>query len=73
MCGGSEKDLYDPKRYGALAVLNSSSSVVGDKSNLSGQVIFFNEKDHKSPMATHVSFTPSGAEQYYGGLIFTIL
>lgn len=73
MCGGSEKDLYDPKRYGALAVLNCSSSVVGDKSNLAGQVIFFNEKDHMNPLATHVSFTPSGAEKHYGGLIFTIL
>lgn len=73
MCGGNEKDLYDPRRYGALAVLNSSSSAAGDESVLSGQVVLFNEKDHKSPVATHVSFTPSGVGKYQGGLIFTIL
>lgn len=73
MCGGSEKDLHDPRRYGALAVLNSSSTLEEDNLGLSGQVVFFNEVDHKSPMATHISFTPRGSECHHNGLILTIL
>lgn len=73
MCCGSEKDLQDPQRYGALAVLSSSSSLAECNSDLSGHVVFFNEADHRSPMATHVSFTPRGTESEHSGLVLTIL
>ncbi|ROW05961.1 hypothetical protein VPNG_08446 [Cytospora leucostoma] len=56
MCGGSEKDLHDPRRFGALAVLSGDSEVEQD---LSGQLVFFNESHHESLVATHVKYTPT--------------
>ncbi|POS75656.1 hypothetical protein DHEL01_v205954 [Diaporthe helianthi] len=55
MCGGSEKDLHDPRRIGALAVVSDRSGLEQD---LSGQIVFFNDVDSKSTLATHVKFMP---------------
>lgn len=73
MCGESDSDLHSPQRYGALAVLNASPSLANNDPGLSGQVVFFNEMDHKSPMATHVSFTPTAKRFHSGNLVLTIL
>ncbi|POS71047.1 hypothetical protein DHEL01_v210557 [Diaporthe helianthi] len=60
MCGGSERDLDDPKRHGALAVVEGTSAARGpDPKSLAGQLLFFNATDQRSPVATHVRFTPS--------------
>lgn len=61
MCGGNEKDLFDPRRFGALAVVKAGPVSQSDFSSedLSGQVTFFNDTDHDSHVATHVRFTPN--------------
>lgn len=56
MCGGNEKDLQDPRRFGALAVLSGTSGLEQD---LSGQLMFFNRCHHESSVATHVKFIPT--------------
>lgn len=54
------KDLSDPKRYGALAVIKDNSiAPEQDPTSLAGQLVFFNANDHRSPVATHVRYTPS--------------
>ncbi|KUI62803.1 hypothetical protein VP1G_11420 [Cytospora mali] len=69
MCGGSEKDIYDPNRFGALAVLSVTSGVEQD---LSGQLLFFNESHHESSVATHVRYIPTGYHPLNEDLILTI-
>jgi hypothetical protein len=74
MCGGSENDLYDPKRYGALAVVRDIIIVPEqDPTSLAGQLVFFNANDHRSPVATHVRFTPAGPRSFQRDLNLTIL
>lgn len=51
MCCGNEKDLYNPSRFGALAVLSTDD---GPSSGLSGKVVFFNQTNVRSELATHV-------------------
>lgn len=70
MCGGSEKDLHDPRRVGALAVVSDRSGV---GQGLSGQIVFFNDVDSKSTLATHVKFTPVNSHQIRHDLTLTIL
>lgn len=70
MCGGSEKDLYDPQRFGALAVVSDRSGLEHD---LSGRVVFFNEVDSKSTLATHVRFIPAQGQRIRHDLTLTIL
>ncbi|KAG8159208.1 hypothetical protein KVR01_010869 [Diaporthe batatas] len=69
MCGGSERDLHDPRRIGALAVVCDRSGLEQD---LSGQVVFFNNLDSKSTLATHVKFVPFHSQQIRHDLKFTI-
>lgn len=75
MCGGSEKDLLDPRRFGALAVLKPSSPLEAKAAKLSGQLVFFNNSDHNSQTATHISFTPNqtSGQSLCSDLILTIL
>jgi hypothetical protein len=70
MCGGSEKDLHDPWRVGALAVVSDRS---GSEQGLSGQIVFFNHMDSKSRLATHVKFTPVHSQHIRHDLTVTIL
>lgn len=70
MCGGSERDLKDPRRFGALAVLSGSP---GPGQDLSGQLIFFNDSHHESSVATHVSFIPTRNQTLSEDLTLTIL
>lgn len=70
MCGGSEKDLHDPRRFGALAVVSDRS---GREQDLSGRIVFFNEADSKSTLATHVRFIPMEGQQVRHDLTLTIL
>lgn len=70
MCGGSEKDLYDPRRFGALAVVSDRSGLGQD---LSGQIMFFNDVDSKSTLATHVKFIPVHGQRIRHDLTLTIL
>lgn len=70
MCGGSEKDLHDPQRFGALAVVSDQSGLEQD---LSGRIVFFNEVDSKSTLATHVKFIPAQGQQIRHDLTLTIL
>ncbi|KAG8159781.1 hypothetical protein KVR01_010418 [Diaporthe batatas] len=73
MCGGSERDLQDPKRYGALAVVEDSGvAQEPDPASLAGQLLFFNANDHRSPVATHVRFTPSITSCMHHDLNLTI-
>ncbi|PSR82652.1 hypothetical protein BD289DRAFT_483762 [Coniella lustricola] len=62
MCGGNDGALNDPRRFGALAVLNKaalhSAALDALSEDLSGQIVLFNEQDHASSWATHVKFTP---------------
>ncbi|KAI7778992.1 hypothetical protein LA080_001422 [Diaporthe eres] len=69
MCGGSEKDLYDPRRIGALAVVSDRSGLEQD---LSGRIMFFNDVDSKSTLATHVKFLPAKGKQIRHDLTLTI-
>ncbi|KAH8771835.1 hypothetical protein F5883DRAFT_642505 [Diaporthe sp. PMI_573] len=69
MCGGSEKDLHDPWRVGALAVVSDRS---GSEQGLSGQIVFFNHMDSKSRLATHVKFTPVHSQHIRHDLTVTI-
>lgn len=73
MCSGNEQDLHNPQRFGALAILKPSASLTKDNPSLSGQIVFFNEMDYNSPMATHVSLTHIGTDACRGDLVFTIL
>lgn len=61
MCGGNEKDVYDPRRFGALAIVKAGAGSSGDfnSEDLSGQVAFFNGTDRESHVATHVRFIPN--------------
>ena len=70
MCGGSEKDLHDPRRVGALAVVSDRSGLEQD---LSGRIVFFNNMDSKSTLATHVKFIPLRGQQIRHDLTLTIL
>lgn len=72
MCCGNEKDLQDPRRFGALAVLTGSPS--GLEQDLSGQLVFFNKTHHESSVATHVRFIPTRDHPLLDDdLTFTIL
>ncbi|CAN8106028.1 unnamed protein product [Discula destructiva] len=72
MCGGHDNDLLDPRRFGALAVVSPSSALELESANLSGHILFFNQSDHKSPMATHVSYTPNETHSCCRDLVLTI-
>ncbi|KAK7714514.1 hypothetical protein SLS63_011767 [Diaporthe eres] len=69
MCGGSEKDLYDPRRIGALAVVSDRSGLEQD---LSGRIMFFNDVDSKSTLATHVKFIPTQGQQIRQQLLLEV-
>ncbi|KAJ0116087.1 hypothetical protein J7T55_005033 [Diaporthe amygdali] len=69
MCGGSEKDLHDPRRFGALAVVSDRSGLEQD---LSGRIMFYNDVDSKSTTATHVRFIPVHGQQILQDLTLTI-
>lgn len=75
MCGGNEKELHDPQRYGALAILKTGAASESKKGSedLSGQVVFFNEADRESHVATHVRFTPDATLPPCKNLTLTIL
>lgn len=73
MCCGNENDLRDPRRFGALAVVSPSTLHHEQTESLSGQIVFFNHSDHKSQVATHVSFTPKNMDYYSRDLVLTIL
>lgn len=70
MCCDNENDLYDPRRFGAMAVLNGTST---PDQNLSGQLIFFNQSHHESSLATHVRFIPTSDPSLDEDLTLTIL
>lgn len=69
MCGGNEKDLQDPRRFGALAVLSGTS---GLEQEFSGQLVFFNKSHHESSVATHVRFIPTSNHPINDDLTLTI-
>lgn len=75
MCGDNEKDLYDPRRFGALAILKAgaASEIDMGSEDLSGQIVFFNDADRESHMATHVRFTPDAPLPPCDDLALTIL
>lgn len=75
MCGGNEKDLFDPRRFGALAVVRAGPMSQNNSSSedLSGQVTFFNDTDRESHVATHVRFTPNRSRGSSLDLDLTIL
>lgn len=68
MCCGSQQDLYSATRFGALAVLSTKGF-----SRLSGKVVFFNQADVSSAMATHVKLIMDDATRLPLDLSLTIL
>lgn len=77
MCGGNENDIFDPRRFGALAIVRPQARLGSEHDNdagdLSGQVTFFNNADHESHMATHVRFIPDESRVEDLDLDLTIL
>lgn len=78
MCCGSEKDLYDPTRFGALAVLSTEDGPGSDgsgpsASGLAGKVVFFNQADVGSAVATHIKLILEDARRPPLDLSLTIL
>lgn len=75
MCCGNLQDLSDPRRFGALAVLEANYDSENNLSseNISGLVMFFNDTDRESNMATHLKFTPNESSSPLPGLALTIL
>lgn len=67
MCGDESQYAFkDPRRYGALAVLNSTSPSLetesaGGNACSSWNLVFFNSEDHKSSTATHMKVTAGGS------------
>lgn len=76
MCGGNDSAVDDPRRFGALAVLNRaalpSTALDVSSENLSGQIVLFNENDHESTWATHLRFTTTEPRRPDGDLVLNI-